>query len=61
MRFLGVFLLVFTVSCNILGSSAAGAMSIAASLAAMIYALGDVSGGHFNPAATQIQLLSGHK
>mmetsp|Transcript_77067 Transcript_77067/g.121264 ORF Transcript_77067/g.121264 Transcript_77067/m.121264 type:complete len:455 (-) Transcript_77067:115-1479(-) len=51
-EFLGVFMLVFTVSCNIMGGSAAGALSIACSLSAMIYALGDVSGGHFNPAVS---------
>ena len=49
-EFLGAFILVLTVTCNILASSTAGALSIACSLSAMIYAMGDVSGGQFNPA-----------
>ncbi|CAJ1449664.1 unnamed protein product [Effrenium voratum] len=51
-EFLGTFILVLTVSCNVLAGSAAGALSIAASLSAMIYALGDVSGANFNPAVS---------
>jgi len=58
-EFLGTFMLVFTVSCNILGGSSAAALSIACSLAAMIYALGDVSGGHFNPAVSCACFFSG--
>jgi len=51
-EFLGTFILVLTVGLNVLGKSPAGAFSIAASLMCMIYALGDVSGAHFNPAVT---------
>jgi len=51
-EFLGTFMLVITVSLNVLGSSPAGAFSIAASLMCMIYALGDVSGANFNPAVS---------
>lgn len=51
-EFIGTFILVFTVGLNVLGKSPAGAFSIAASLMCMIYALGDVSGAHFNPAVT---------
>jgi len=51
-EFLGTFMLVLTVGLNVLGNSPAGAFSIAASLMCMIYALGDVSGAHFNPAVT---------
>jgi len=51
-EFLGTFMLVLTVGLNVLGGSPAGAFSIAASLMCMIYALGDVSGAHFNPAVT---------
>eukprot|EP00441_Pelagodinium_beii_P037579 CAMPEP_0197629116 /NCGR_PEP_ID=MMETSP1338-20131121/7111_1 /TAXON_ID=43686 ORGANISM="Pelagodinium beii, Strain RCC1491" /NCGR_SAMPLE_ID=MMETSP1338 /ASSEMBLY_ACC=CAM_ASM_000754 /LENGTH=459 /DNA_ID=CAMNT_0043200131 /DNA_START=52 /DNA_END=1431 /DNA_ORIENTATION=+ len=51
-EFLGTFILVFTVGLNVLGKSLAGAFSIAAALMSMIYALGDVSGAHFNPAVT---------
>eukprot|EP00933_Yihiella_yeosuensis_P035280 TRINITY_DN287_c0_g1_i1.p1 TRINITY_DN287_c0_g1~~TRINITY_DN287_c0_g1_i1.p1 ORF type:complete len:482 (+),score=125.67 TRINITY_DN287_c0_g1_i1:84-1448(+) len=58
-EFLGTFMLVLTVGLNVLGNSTAGAFSIAASLMSMIYALGDVSGAHFNPAVTVAILASG--
>jgi len=58
-EFLGTFILVLTVGLNVLGKSAAGAFSIAASLMCMIYALGNVSGAHFNPAVTVAALCSG--
>jgi len=58
-EFLGTFILVLTVGLNVLGKSPAGAFSIAASLMCMIYALGDVSGAHFNPAVTAAIWLSG--
>lgn len=51
-EFIGTFMLVLTVGLNVLAKSTAGAFSIAASLMCMIYALGDVSGAHFNPAVT---------
>mmetsp|Transcript_51265 Transcript_51265/g.111742 ORF Transcript_51265/g.111742 Transcript_51265/m.111742 type:complete len:459 (+) Transcript_51265:116-1492(+) len=51
-EFLGTYFLVLTVGLNVLGSSPAGAFSIAAALMCMIYSLGDVSGAHFNPAVT---------
>jgi len=57
-EFLGTFMLVLTVGLNVLGNSPAGAFSIAASLMCMIYALGDVSGAHFNPAVTIAILAS---
>eukprot|EP00933_Yihiella_yeosuensis_P030621 TRINITY_DN2423_c0_g1_i7.p1 TRINITY_DN2423_c0_g1~~TRINITY_DN2423_c0_g1_i7.p1 ORF type:complete len:419 (+),score=104.22 TRINITY_DN2423_c0_g1_i7:106-1257(+) len=58
-EFVGTFILVLTVGLNVLGSSKAGAFSIAASLTSMIYALGDVSGAHFNPAVTAAIYISG--
>eukprot|EP00928_Gymnodinium_smaydae_P008187 TRINITY_DN1297_c0_g1_i1.p1 TRINITY_DN1297_c0_g1~~TRINITY_DN1297_c0_g1_i1.p1 ORF type:complete len:490 (-),score=134.24 TRINITY_DN1297_c0_g1_i1:91-1461(-) len=51
-EFIGTFMLVVTVGCNVMGKSPAAALSIAASLMCMIYALGSVSGAHFNPAVT---------
>jgi len=60
-EFIGTFFLVFTVGCNVLSGSPAGAWSIAASLMCMIYALGKVSGAHFNPAVTLSILLCGRK
>eukprot|EP00929_Paragymnodinium_shiwhaense_P038916 TRINITY_DN2048_c0_g1_i6.p1 TRINITY_DN2048_c0_g1~~TRINITY_DN2048_c0_g1_i6.p1 ORF type:complete len:454 (+),score=101.08 TRINITY_DN2048_c0_g1_i6:64-1425(+) len=58
-EFLGTYILVLTVGLNVLGKSPAAAFSIAASLMCMIYALGDVSGAHFNPAVTVTILASG--
>eukprot|EP00933_Yihiella_yeosuensis_P064565 TRINITY_DN679_c0_g3_i1.p1 TRINITY_DN679_c0_g3~~TRINITY_DN679_c0_g3_i1.p1 ORF type:complete len:460 (+),score=109.20 TRINITY_DN679_c0_g3_i1:129-1508(+) len=58
-EFLGTYILVLTVGLNVLGSSKAAAFSIAASLTSMIYALGDVSGAHFNPAVSLAVLLCG--
>mmetsp|Transcript_10567 Transcript_10567/g.23305 ORF Transcript_10567/g.23305 Transcript_10567/m.23305 type:complete len:462 (-) Transcript_10567:34-1419(-) len=51
---IGTFVLVFTVGLNVVQGSgnAGGVVSIAAILLVLIYALGDVSGGHFNPAVT---------
>jgi len=57
-EFLGTFFLVLTVGLNVLANSPAAAYSIAASLMCMIYALGDVSGAHFNPAVTLSIFLS---
>uniref|UniRef100_A0A7S2IJF3 Aquaporin n=1 Tax=Zooxanthella nutricula TaxID=1333877 RepID=A0A7S2IJF3_9DINO len=51
-EFLGTFVLVLTVGLNVLEHSVSGAFSIAASLACMMYAVGSVSGGHFNCAVT---------
>merc|ERR1719189_131169 len=58
-EFLGTFMLVLTVGLNVLANSAAGAFSIAASLMCMIYALGNVSGAHFNPAVTAAIFVAG--
>jgi aquaporin Z len=58
-EFIGTFFLVLTVGLNVLGKSQAAAFSIAASLMCMIYALGDVSGAHFNPAVTLAILTCG--
>lgn len=52
-------MLVVTVGFNVLTGSVAAPYSIAAALMVMIYALGNVSGGHFNPAVTLSILASG--
>jgi len=58
-EFLGTFALALTVGLNVLAHSPATAWSAAASLTCATYALGDVSGGHFNPAVTLAVVLSG--
>jgi len=58
-EFIGTFFLILTVGFNVLGGSPAPALSIAASLMCMIYALGHVSGANFNPAVTFALLLDG--
>merc|ERR1719262_1007671 len=53
-EFVGTFMLVFTVGCNLISDSTGvfAGTSIAAVLMVMIYALGGVSGGNFNPAVS---------
>mmetsp|Transcript_135378 Transcript_135378/g.249038 ORF Transcript_135378/g.249038 Transcript_135378/m.249038 type:complete len:454 (-) Transcript_135378:66-1427(-) len=52
-EFLGTFLLVFTVGCNVLsGNVVWGGVSIACMLMVAIYALGGISGANFNPAVS---------
>jgi aquaporin Z len=58
-EFLGTYMLVLTVGLNVLGGSAAGAFSIAAALMSMIFALGNCSGAHFNPAVTTACIIRG--
>merc|ERR1719387_159856 len=58
-EFIGTFFLVLTVGLNVLGKSPGPVFSIAASLMCMIYALGNCSGAHFNPAVTLAIIVSG--
>merc|ERR1719316_1534143 len=59
-EFVGTFLLIFTVGCNVLlGVPAWGVTSIACVLMVSIYALGGVSGANFNPAVSFALALSG--
>merc|ERR1719482_2322925 len=59
-EFIGTYLLVFTVGCNVLsGSPTWAATSIACILMVSIYALGGVSGANFNPAVSVTLGLSG--
>lgn len=60
-EFLGTFFLVLTIGLNVGTGSPAVAWSIAASLMCMVYALGSVSGAHFNPAVTMSILFSGRE
>merc|ERR1719258_290794 len=57
--FVGTFFLVLTVGCNVHTGSIGAAISIGSMLMVMIFALGSVSGAHFNPAVTFAVLLSG--
>jgi len=52
-EFVGTFMLVFTIGCNVLsGQPVWGGVSIACILTVMIYALGKSSGANFNPAVS---------
>jgi aquaporin Z len=57
-EFIGTFMLVLTVGINIVARSSSVAWSATAALMCMIYSLGSVSGGHFNPAVTLGAMLS---
>jgi len=60
-EFVGTYMLVLTVGCNVLtGSPVWGVTSIACTLMVMIYALGNVSGANFNPAVSLALLLTGN-
>lgn len=61
-EFIGTFLLVFSVGMTVLPPNNTGMMApiaIASALAALIYALGHVSGAHFNPAVSIAVYISG--
>lgn len=59
-EFIGTYMLVLTVGCNVLtGSPIWAVTSIACTLMVMIYATGSVSGGHLNPAVSLATLITG--
>merc|ERR1719281_420760 len=58
-EFIGTFFLVFTIGCAVHGGCIAAAIAIGGMLMVMIYSLGSVSGGHFNPAVTFAVRLAG--
>lgn len=60
-EFVGTYFLVLTVGCCVLTGSIGAAISIGSVLMVMIYALGSVSGAHFNPAVTVAILLSARR
>jgi len=51
-EFLGVYFLVLTIGCNVHTESIGTALSAGGMLAVLVFSLGAVSGGHFNPAVT---------
>jgi len=52
-EFIGTYMLVFTVGCNVITEQTVwGGVSVACVLTVMIYALGSSSGGNFNPAVS---------
>merc|ERR1719163_84178 len=59
-EFLGTYVLVLTIGCNVLsGQPVWGGVSIACALTVMIYALGKSSGANFNPAVSVTLGLAG--
>lgn len=60
-EFIGAFILMFTIACVILmpTSGVIGAIAIGFALMIMVYALGQVSGGHFNPAVSLAASIRG--
>jgi aquaporin Z len=58
-EFIGTFFLVFTVCCAVLAGAPLAPVAIGLVLAAMIFAGGHISGGHFNPAVTLAVYLRG--
>lgn len=55
---IGTYFLALTVAFNVSEGVVATAFSIGSALLCMVYALGNCSGGHFNPAVTVALLLS---
>ena len=60
-EFIGAFVLMFTIACVILipTSNVIGAIAIGFALMIMVYALSQVSGGHFNPAVSLAASIRG--
>jgi glycerol uptake facilitator-like aquaporin len=51
-EFVGTFGLVLTIGCVVLGQSTLAPLAIGGVLAALVFAGGHISGGHYNPAVT---------
>src|SRR6185369_6674557 len=58
-EFIGTFFLVFTVCAAVLSKASLAPIAIGAVLAAMVFAGGHISGGHFNPAVSVAAFVRG--
>jgi len=58
-EFIGTFFLVFTVCAAVLSGASLAPLAIGAVLAAMIFAGGHISGGHYNPAVSLAAYVRG--
>ena len=60
-EFIGAFFLVFTIGCTVIPGAPGviAPLAIGASLMAMVYATGHISGGHLNPAVTLAVFVRG--
>jgi len=58
-EFVGTFFVVLTFGLSVIMMSMSAAWCVGAALLSMVYALGNVSGGHFNPAVTAAVCFSG--
>lgn len=60
-EFIGTFFLMYSLGTCVTTEGIGCAMSVGATLAVMVYALGSVSGAHFNPAVSLAIFLSGRQ
>src|ERR1700740_1627538 len=58
-EFIGTFFLVFTVGASVRSGTSLAPLAIGAVLMVMVYAGGDLSGAHYNPAVTMAALIRG--
>jgi glycerol uptake facilitator-like aquaporin len=59
-EFTGAYFLVLVTSCTVLHGTLQHALSIGATIMALMFTLGPISGGHFNPAVTASVLFARH-
>ena len=58
-EFIGTFALVLTIGCVVLGKFSPAPLAIGGALAALVFAGGNISGAHYNPAVTLAVFLRG--
>src|ERR1700739_3820138 len=58
-EFIGTFFLVFTVGASVRSGTSLAPLAIGAGLMVMVYAGGNISGVHYNPAVTMGALIRG--